>query len=227
MLSNVIAITNLFRLVDTGAEALALINTQVAVYVAQFFIFKAKKLPRLITVKGYNGAPGWDITYSILLTLVLDIRKFDNLAFLITDLGSHDVILGKAWLSHYNVKPDVRRHRLKWPMTFPRHTFWVKPTQVPIQSLFEQGFNSRHLAYLVRRENQIATDERRRAPNPQTYVARMEILRKPSPVPSLARHPLRTVAFSDDVVIIPSPPRLRKSRAHNSLLRSTYLKKHD
>jgi len=38
----------------------------------------------------------------------------------------------------------------------------------------------------------------------------MEILRKPPPAPSLVRPPLRKVTFSDDVVIIPSPPPLEE-----------------
>ena len=66
--------------------------------------------PRL--VKGYNEQPGHTITYAIYPKLqVLDYIE-DLCPLLITELGSHPLILGKAWMKRHGAVLDLSTESL-------------------------------------------------------------------------------------------------------------------
>jgi len=105
----------LTALADSGANGFAFINTTCAIDIAKFFNFKAKRLIRPITTKGFDGRPGKLVTHFLSLNLSLDDQRQEDIPFLILDLGSHDVILGLKWMSYFNIWLNPRDKRLLWP----------------------------------------------------------------------------------------------------------------
>ena len=69
-------------------------------------------LPTPCPVKGYDGKPGKPVTQILTLHLAIDGRRQRDIPMLILDLGSHDLILGRKWFSHFDVWLDVRKRRL-------------------------------------------------------------------------------------------------------------------
>ena len=82
-------------LADLGVNALALINTQYAVKLADFLNAPIKELPKPIPIRGYSGRIGPPITTILRIYLRVDGRRQYNVPFLITDLGSYNIILGR------------------------------------------------------------------------------------------------------------------------------------
>jgi len=82
-------------LANSKVNAFALIDTQCAVKLANFLNAPIKELPKLIPIRGYNGRIGLPITTILRIYLCIDGRRQYNAPFLITDLGSHDIILGR------------------------------------------------------------------------------------------------------------------------------------
>jgi predicted aspartyl protease len=82
-------------LADTGANAFILVDTQCATRIADFLNVPLEGLPRLIPVKGYNGQRGSPITQMLRMHLRVDERRQYNVPFLVSDLGHHDIILGR------------------------------------------------------------------------------------------------------------------------------------
>lgn len=101
-------------LIDTGANGLAFINTSLAIQLAKFFGLNTVALGADCAVIGYDGNSGRSITHAIILSLTVDGRR-QELPFLITNLGQHDIILGRMWLAIVGALPDCRRGRLLWP----------------------------------------------------------------------------------------------------------------
>ena len=84
-----------FALADTGANALALIDTLSAQAISQFLSVPTERLPNPIVVRGFNGADAPPITSILQVHICVDKRRLYNIPFLITDLGGHDIILGR------------------------------------------------------------------------------------------------------------------------------------
>ena len=94
---------NTTALADTGANAFALIDTKCAMKLSEFLNVPVEPLPQPISVKGYNGRKGNPITSILRMHLRINGRRQYNVPFLVTDLGHHDVILGRKWLAYLNV----------------------------------------------------------------------------------------------------------------------------
>ena len=101
-----------FALADTGANALALIDTKSAQAISQFLALPIECLPNPIIVQGFNSVDAPPITKFIQIHSCIDRRRLYNTPFLITDLGNHDIILGRKWLSCLGVSLNVQRRRI-------------------------------------------------------------------------------------------------------------------
>jgi hypothetical protein len=84
-----------FALADTGANELALIDTQSAQATSQFLSVPIERLPNPIVVQGFNGVDAPPITSILQLHICVDRQRLYNVPFLITDLGGHNIILGR------------------------------------------------------------------------------------------------------------------------------------
>ncbi|RAL60082.1 hypothetical protein DID88_000708 [Monilinia fructigena] len=73
-----------------------------------------------IEVKGYNGAYGRAITHYTFLNLSIDGREQSFVPFLITELGSYSILLGRLWLAETRSKVDCYNRKLDWPREHPR-----------------------------------------------------------------------------------------------------------
>lgn len=105
----------LTTLVDTGANGYLFMDTQRATELAKFFGIPTRRLDSPVATKGYDGKAGSAITHAIICHLLIDGRRFLNQPFLITNLGQHDMIIGRKWFDHYDVWLNVKHRRLVWP----------------------------------------------------------------------------------------------------------------
>jgi hypothetical protein len=83
--------------------------------------------------------------------------------FLVTDLGHHDVILGRKWLAYLDLWLDVRNRQLIWPANLPPTPSFVKEITVTIRSLLEPtAADPAHQADATRRDQAFHEDIRLR-----------------------------------------------------------------
>ena len=122
-------------LADSGANALALIDTQCAVKLADFLNVPIEELPKPIPIRGYSGRIGPPITTILRIHLRVDGRRQYNVPFLITDLGSHDMILGRKWLAYLGLYLDVWNRQLVWPETMPLTPSFIKEISITMENL--------------------------------------------------------------------------------------------
>ncbi|EKD19704.1 hypothetical protein MBM_01656 [Drepanopeziza brunnea f. sp. 'multigermtubi' MB_m1] len=101
--------------IDSGANIFGAIKTSLASQLSSRFGNKFVTLPHPIVPTGYNGALGDPITYVILLTLTIDRRRI-NFPFLVTNLGSTDVLIGRKFIAHYDIGQRFgAKPQLYWP----------------------------------------------------------------------------------------------------------------
>ena len=103
---------NTTALADSRANAFALLDTQCARKISEFLGTPIERLERPVPVKGYNGQMGRPITSILQIHLQVNGRRQYNVPFLVTDLGHHDVILGRKWLAYLDLWLDVRNRQL-------------------------------------------------------------------------------------------------------------------
>src|SRR5947207_11433590 len=106
-------------LADTEANAFALLNTECANKISTFLITPLEPLPHPVRIHGYDRQDGQLVTSVLWAHICIDGRRQYNVPFLITGLGSHDMILGRKWLSYLGLQVDVRKRRLIWPESLP------------------------------------------------------------------------------------------------------------
>jgi hypothetical protein len=139
-------------LADTGANAFALLDTKCARKVSEFLNTSLETLERPVPVKGYNGQMGEPITSALRIHLRINGRRLYNMPFLVTDLGHHDVILGREWLAYLDLWLDVRNRQLIWPATMPPTPSFVKEITVDIRTLLQPTIDPNHQADANRRD---------------------------------------------------------------------------
>ncbi|OCK88764.1 uncharacterized protein K441DRAFT_737670, partial [Cenococcum geophilum 1.58] len=83
-----------------------------AVKLADFLNIPIKELPKPISIRGYNGRIGPPIATILRIYLRVNGRRQYNAPFLIIDLGSYNIILGRKWLAYLGLQLDVRSRRL-------------------------------------------------------------------------------------------------------------------
>lgn len=102
--------------IDGGANIFGAINTATASKLVSLFQTSFLTLPTPIVPTGYNGQAGRAITLALLLSLTIDKRRV-NFPFLVTELGGTDVLIGRKFLEHYDLKLDYSqgRNKIHWP----------------------------------------------------------------------------------------------------------------
>jgi hypothetical protein len=141
-----------FVLADTGANALALIDTRSAQATSQFLSVPIEHLPYPIVIQGFNRANAPPITSFLQLHVCVDRQRLYNISFLVTDLGSYNIILGRKWISYLGVSLDVCRRRIVWPDTLPPTPWFAKEVSILIKDLFHRPRNPRYQEDIVRRD---------------------------------------------------------------------------
>ena len=124
-------------LADTGANAFALVDTKCAAKLAEFLSAPVEPLSQPVPVKGYDGRRGNPITSILRTHLRIDGRKQYNVPFLVTNLGHHDVILGRKWLAYSNLWLDVRNCQLIWPANLLPTPSFAKEVRTNLKTLME------------------------------------------------------------------------------------------
>ena len=131
-------------LLDTGANSFPLINTSIADRIAEFTGACIEPLPQEIPVKGFDGNIAHSATSYIRLHMRIDGRSLYNVPFVILDLGNHDILLGRKWLSYLDLKLDVRKRRIIWPEECPRVPSFVRLATTSILDLQDKELDTVH-----------------------------------------------------------------------------------
>ena len=205
-------------LVDSGANGFAFLNTRFAVELAKKLNVRAKKLPRAIKVKGYDGGTPGQITHLLVLSLKLDGRSFVDLPFCILDLGSHDLILGRKFFAHFKILIDCSNNRLQWPEHQEKSHTYQRTILLDRSHLGDRPIDQAAQQDSDRRDEKHRLAEAQETPRapitiltrpqpPETKVSSQEIakprkqvlVRKDMPAPpkSFRRDPLRNQEVSD------------------------------
>jgi hypothetical protein len=87
-------------LADSGANTFTLIDTQYAAKLTNFLNILIEDLPKPIPIYGYNGWVRQPIISILRIHLCINRQWQYNIPFLITDLGSYNIILGRKWLAY-------------------------------------------------------------------------------------------------------------------------------
>jgi transposase InsO family protein len=161
---------NTTALADTGANAFALLDTRCAKKISEFLNTPMETLEQPVPVKGYNGQMGKPITSALRIHLKVNGRRQYNMPFLVTELGNHDVILGRKWLSYLDLWLDVRNRQLIWPTTLPPTPSFVKEITVDLTTLLQTVTDLTHQADANRRDQAFEEDIRQ---------GKIQILKRP------------------------------------------------
>ena len=116
---------------DSGAHGFCFINRNTAKDVSSKLGIVPLALPNPISPEGYNWVPGRLITHFLIITMIIDGHTLPKIPFLILDLGKQDVILGDAWMAHFDVLPDLRHKRLFWRSPPKSKTSFQKEIVIP------------------------------------------------------------------------------------------------
>ena len=99
--------TQIHALCDLGANGFAFMNTSFGYDLAKFHNLKARRLPKVINIRGYNSEVGSIAIYYLRVNFTLNGRKFFNMPFILLDLGYYDLILGYIFFSYFNIVIDI------------------------------------------------------------------------------------------------------------------------
>ncbi len=148
--------------IDGGANIFGAIRTSVAYQLRKLFGISFLTLPKPIVPTGYNGEEGTAITHAVLLTLTIDKRRI-NFPFLVTELGSTEVLIGRKFLEHYDLKQDYSKgkNQLLWPTDMPEKLYFEKRLQLQL-ARFEPSTYTSYQEDAERRDKLLAQDEYRR-----------------------------------------------------------------
>lgn len=131
--------------IDGGANIFGAVKTSTAQQLSKLFQVPVLTLPKPIVPNGYDGKSGKPITSVILLTLTIDRRRI-NFPFLVTDLGSTDVLIGRKFMEHYDLKTDFKKgkNRIEWPEDMPVQMYYDKPIQMYLRDGPQAGLGAGH-----------------------------------------------------------------------------------
>src|SRR5436189_5390293 len=165
---------NTTALTDTGANAFALLDTKYATKLSEFLNSPLETLETPIPVKGYNGNIGTPITSFLRAHLRVDGWRQYNVPFLITDLGNHDLILGRKWLSFLDLWLDVRNRQLIWPTSLPPTPMFVKEITTSMQNILGRSPDPKHQEDANQRDKKLEEE---------IQLGRVRLLQRPKETP--------------------------------------------
>ncbi len=99
-------------LADTGANGNVFCNTMKACEAIKLCSTKTRRLDKLIPVIDYAGRPGKVITHGIKLNLMLDGVMYPDTFMLITDYGSHDLLIRFHFFAQHQILLDPANKKL-------------------------------------------------------------------------------------------------------------------
>jgi Reverse transcriptase (RNA-dependent DNA polymerase)/RNase H-like domain found in reverse transcriptase/Integrase zinc binding domain/Integrase core domain/Chromo (CHRromatin Organisation MOdifier) domain/Retroviral aspartyl protease len=148
-------------LIDSGANGLVFIDRQFALELSEYLHIPLLQLKKPCLVRGYDGKTESQATQYLRLHLTIDGNRQLDIPMLVLELGSHDLILGREWLSHFDIWLDVRNRRLVWPTdrigeAAPLMHRELRTTR---QNLRLQKPNPAHQADADRRDRALAQEE--------------------------------------------------------------------
>jgi hypothetical protein len=88
---------------DTGANCYAAINILLAQECARRLNLTIFTLPHPIPVRGFDGQSAKPATQAIVMNLDIMGRRFQSMPFVMLDIGSYDIILGRTWFAQHNI----------------------------------------------------------------------------------------------------------------------------
>lgn len=149
-------------LIDSGANGTLFINESLANKLIVGFDTKAHRFPTTgYATRSFDGSEGKTITRYLELSLEISGRRYRNLPFLITPLGSHDLIIGRKWLQEQKVYLDMERSRIVFPASNPPTQSFDKLIRLTADSLKERVINPVHQTDVHRLERLHAEMEAR------------------------------------------------------------------
>ena len=103
-------------LLDTGATGYFFVDSAMARRVCNELGIKPIRLSKPKAIRGFNGKQAPSVTHAIYLTMTVQDHRETTTPMLITELGQHQIILGKPWMRKHGVILDMRNDRLSfWP----------------------------------------------------------------------------------------------------------------
>jgi predicted aspartyl protease len=150
-------------LADTGANGYLVIDKPFAIRLSKALQSPIRKLPYSVPVRGYQRNIQSNVSEYIRLHLTVEGRRIYNCPFVLLNLGTQDVIIGKKLFSRFRILLDSAKNRLVWPKEYPPTPSWSKEITLPYHSR-ETSF--RHPAYQSdanRRDLALHREDRRRA----------------------------------------------------------------
>ena len=189
-------------LADSGANGFIFLDTSCAIDIARFLHLKAERLSQAVPVKGYDGKTGSAISHILRAHITIDGRRFYNVPFLILDLGSHDCIIGRKWLDHFNVLVDARHRSLIWPDSLQPSYSAVRHIEVPRRELQKHTEKGTYQADVDSRERAFEVEDQRRAAGRAALIASITNA-------SITRS--RYYTYIDDTIDVPKEKKIRKN----------------
>ena len=122
-------------LADLGVNGFVFIDTRLTHDLMKFLDVTTTSLSKPFSVKGYDGRPGKPVSKILTLHLEIDGRRQKDIPMLVLDLGSHDLILGRKWFTHFDIWLDVRNQRLLWPRAHRGEPIFAKEICTPRDNL--------------------------------------------------------------------------------------------
>jgi hypothetical protein len=110
---------------------------------------KTKRLDKPIPVIDYAGRPGKAITYSIKLNLIVDRVMYLDTFMLITDCGSHDLLIGFHFFAQHQILLDPANKKLIQQVQerpFFGRTLTIQPPEVvnpKVQKVYQEDVDRR------------------------------------------------------------------------------------
>ena len=190
---------NTTALIDTGANGFAFMNTACANDVAKFLNVEATRLEKPVQVKGYNGQAGKPVTHVLKLHVRLDGRRQYGIPFCILDLGSHDIILGRKYMSYFDIWLNVRQRQFVWPEDRPKLPSYVREIRTDRKTLAAKA-NPTYQQDVEARDRAFAQEDARREAGRNPFVP-TKILPRSATVDEDSTYGSGTDSDVDDVQI--------------------------
>lgn len=169
----------LSSLIDTGANGFAFVHREKAAALSRVLSVKPQRLPHSIPVQGYDGQSTAPVTEYLTLNLILDGRKILNAPFLILDLGSTDIIIGRSCLGTLGIKPDCATNRLEWPPEYPpTDPVLLNDKLLPPSVLLPKRIDESAQADVYARDKLMAVEEKRRKDGRHSHIGLAKITLK-------------------------------------------------